>query len=92
MIAMEQLRMMKPNAILINAARGSIVNESALYTALTTGVIRGAALDAFAVEPAKDLPLFQLDNVVVTPHLGAFSKEAMTKMSMIATENVIQSV
>lgn len=92
MIAMEQLRMMKPNAILINAARGSIVDESALYTALATGVIRGAALDAFAVEPAKDLPLFQLDNVVVTPHLGAFSKEAMTKMSMVATENIIQNV
>lgn len=92
MIAMEQLRMMKPSAILINAARGSIVDEAALYTALTTGVIRGAALDAFAVEPAKDLPLFQLDNVVVTPHLGAFSKDAMTRMSMIAAENIIQNV
>jgi len=83
---------MKSSAILVNAARGSIVNEEDLYTALTTGVIRGAALDAFSVEPAKDLPLFRLDNVVVTPHLGALSKEAMTRMSIIATENIIQSV
>ena len=91
-IAMEQLRMMKSNVILVNAARGGIVNEEDLYTALTTGVIRGAALDAFSREPAKDLPLFELDNVVVTPYLGAFSKEAMTRMSIVATENIIQNV
>lgn len=92
MITMDQLRMMKPSVILVNAARGSIVNEADLYTALSTGIIQGAALDAFSVEPAKDLPLFQLDNVVVTPHLGAFSKDAMTQMSIMATENIIQNV
>lgn len=92
MITMEQLRLMKKNVILVNAARGGIVNEADLYTALTEGVIRGAALDAFSVEPAKDLPLFALDNVVVTPHLGAFSKEAMTRMSMIAAEQIVQNV
>lgn len=92
MITMNQFRMMKPSAILVNAARGSIVNEADLYTALSSGIIQGAALDAFSVEPAKNLPLFQLDNVVVTPHLGAFSKDAMTQMSIMATENIIQNV
>ena len=92
MIAMEQLRQMKPTAILVNAARGSIVNEEDLYDALREGIIRGAALDAFSVEPARDLPLFTLDNVVVTPHLGAFSKQAMTRMSMTAAEQIVQHV
>ena len=92
MIAMEQLRKMKPNAILVNAARGSIVNEEDLYRALNEGVIRGAALDAFSQEPARDLPLFELDRVVVTPHLGAFSKDAMTRMSLAAVENIVQNV
>ena len=93
MISLEQMKMMKPSAILINAARGSIVNEEDLYTALTTGLIAGAALDAFAVEPPpKETPLFELDNVVVTPHLGAFSEDAMTLMSIVATQNIIDNV
>ena len=92
MITMEQFRKMKPNAILVNAARGSIVNETDLYEALDRGLIRGAALDAFSQEPARDLPLFRLDHVVVTPHLGAFSRDAMTKMSLAAAENIIQNV
>lgn len=92
MITMEQFRKMKPNAILVNAARGSIVNETDLYEALDRGLIRGAALDAFSQEPARDLPLFRLDHVVVTPHLGAFSRDAMTRMSLAAAENIIQNV
>lgn len=92
MIGLEQFRMMKPSAILINTARGGIVNEADLYTALTGGLIRGAALDAFSTEPARDLPLFALENVVVTPHLGAFSKEAMTRMSLVSAENIVQNV
>ena len=92
MIGREQFERMKPNAILVNTARGGIVDESDLYDALTSGQICGAALDAFSVEPAKDIPLFSLENVVVTPHLGAFSKEAMTRMSLVSAENIVQNV
>jgi D-3-phosphoglycerate dehydrogenase / 2-oxoglutarate reductase len=75
----DALTKMKPTAYLINAARGGIVDETALYNALKEGAIAGAALDVFAEEPTTDSPIFTLPNVVVTPHLGASTAEAQDR-------------
>ena len=69
----------KPTLRIINVARGGIVDESALADAIRDGVIAGAALDVFATEPLTESPLFALDSVVVTPHLGASTREAQDK-------------
>ena len=82
------LEKMKPGAYLINAARGGIVDETALYNALKEGTIAGAALDVFAEEPTTDSPLFTLPNVVVTPHLGASTAEAQDRAGVTAAEQV----
>ena len=78
-IGAELLKRAKPDLRVINVARGGIVDEAALYDALSNGTIAGAALDVFDVEPCTDSPLFTLDNVVVTPHLGASTREAQDK-------------
>ena len=74
-----QLRTVRPGVRIINAARGGIVDESALASALADGRVAGAALDVYATEPCTDSPLFALPNVVVTPHLGASTHEAQEK-------------
>jgi len=74
-----ELRLVKPQVRIINAARGGIVDEAALARALREGRVAGAGLDVYAVEPCTDSPLFGLDNVVVTPHLGASTVEAQEK-------------
>jgi D-3-phosphoglycerate dehydrogenase / 2-oxoglutarate reductase len=79
LIGDRQLRMVKPGVRIINAARGGIVDESALASALADGRVAGAALDVYATEPCTDSPLFGLPNVVVTPHLGASTHEAQEK-------------
>jgi D-3-phosphoglycerate dehydrogenase / 2-oxoglutarate reductase len=91
MIAASQLNLMKPTAILINAARGGIVEESALYHALSRGALAGAALDAMDHEPpAPEHPLFTLDNVLLTPHIGAGTEEASARGEWGAAEEVIR--
>jgi D-3-phosphoglycerate dehydrogenase len=91
MIGVRQLALMKPTAILINAARGGIVEESALYHALSRGELAGAALDAMAHEPpAPEHPLFTLDNVLLTPHIGAGTEEASARGEWGAAEEVIR--
>ena len=85
----ENLEKMKPNAYLINAARGPLVNEDDLYEALKNGRIMGAALDVYSQEPLKDSPLFQLDNIVVLPHIGGNTKEAAVAMGQLAIQNAL---
>ena len=83
-----QLRNMKAGARVVNVARGGLVDEEALYTALVDGTIAGAALDVFSSEPMTDSKLFTLENVVVTPHLGASTSEAQDKAGTMVAEAV----
>ncbi len=91
-----QLRRMKPTAILINTARGPIVDDRALYRALSEGWIGGAGLDDIEEEPAKvrdwrpDNPLLRLDNVVVTPHAAYYSEESIGTVRKFAAEEVVR--
>lgn len=86
----ERLRLMKKEAILINTARGELVDEEALYLALKNGWIKAAALDVFTEEPPTNSPLLELDNVVVTPHIGAYTREANLRMGLAAAKSIIQ--
>jgi D-3-phosphoglycerate dehydrogenase / 2-oxoglutarate reductase len=88
MIGTEQLRLMKPTAYIVNVARGGLIDEGALYTALTTGEIAGAGLDVFTSEPPTDTRLLDLPNVVVTPHLGASTEEAQEKAGVAVAKSV----
>jgi len=83
-----ELGLMKQGARLINTARGGIVDEEALAKAIEGGHLGGAGLDVFASEPTTDSPLFALDSVVVTPHLGASTKEAQDKAGTAVAEMV----
>lgn len=89
MINAATLGLMKPAAILINAARGEIVDEADLYQALKVGRIGGAGLDVFENEPPKDSPLLELENVVLTPHTAAFTTEAMNNMNVGVVDQLI---
>jgi D-3-phosphoglycerate dehydrogenase / 2-oxoglutarate reductase len=81
---------MKKGVLLINAARGGLVDEDALLRAIEAGVVRGAALDVFAVEPvAPDHPLLRRDEVIATPHLGASTAEAQVNVAIDAAEQMI---
>ena len=90
----KELALMKETAILLNVARGGIVNEDALYHALKSGVIWGAGLDVFEVEPVPlDHPLLTLPNVTVLPHIGSASirtRLAMMQMNMQAITDVLE--
>ena len=88
MISTEQLARMKPSAFIVNVARGGLIDEDALHTALTTGVIAGAALDVFVTEPPADTRLTALPNVSVTPHLGASTDEAQEKAGVAVARSV----
>ena len=88
LIGTEQLAKAKSSLVLVNAARGGIVDEDALYAALKEGRIAGAGLDVFATEPCTDSPLFELENVVATPHLGASTDEAQEKAGIAVARSV----
>jgi len=86
MIGAPELAMMKDGVRIINCARGGLVNEKALYDAILNGKVAGAALDVFEEEPPKDNPLFSLDQVIGTPHLGASTQEAQVNVAVQVAE------
>jgi D-3-phosphoglycerate dehydrogenase / 2-oxoglutarate reductase len=88
LIGADQFAIARPGLVLVNAARGGIVDEKALYDALKTGRIAAAGLDVFAQEPCTDSPLFELENVVATPHLGASTDEAQEKAGISVARSV----
>lgn len=88
-IGAEELRLMKPTAYLVNAARGPVVDETALIQALHEGWIAGAALDVFENEPHVPTALQALENVVLVPHVGSASVETRTRMAVMAAENLV---
>ncbi len=88
MIGTEQLALMKPSAFIVNVARGGLIDEEALHDALVAKTIAGAGLDVFVSEPPTDSPLLALENVIVTPHLGASTDEAQEKAGVSVAKSV----
>lgn len=88
LIGEEQLTLVKPTMFLVNAARGGIVDEEALFWAISEGRVAGAGLDVYAKEPCTDSPLFGLETVVATPHLGASTDEAQEKAGIAVAKSV----
>ncbi|MFY9688056.1 MAG: hydroxyacid dehydrogenase, partial [Pseudolabrys sp.] len=82
------IKMMKKGVRIINCARGGLVDEAALYEALKSGQVAGAAFDVFVIEPATENPLFHLPNVVCTPHLGASTTEAQENVALQIAEQM----
>ncbi|WP_240508080.1 NAD(P)-dependent oxidoreductase [Virgibacillus indicus] len=93
LIDRKYFKMMKPSAVLINTARGGVINEDDLVSALKNKQIHRAGIDVFDNEPpAKDHPFFDLDEIVFTPHVGGISLEAARAMSMITAENLAKAI
>ncbi len=90
MITLNEIKMMKKNAIIINTSRGGIVNEKDLNDALNNNLIHGAGLDVFTKEPPdKDNPLLKNNRVVLSPHAATFTQECLSKMSIETAQNII---
>ncbi|HHT9120169.1 MAG TPA: phosphoglycerate dehydrogenase [Candidatus Hypogeohydataceae bacterium YC41] len=92
LITKREFALMKPGVILVNDARGGIVNEKDLYDAIVSGKVAGAAMDVFEVEPPKDNKLLELEQVVATPHLGAQTVEAQKAVALEAAEQIADSL
>ena len=90
LINSDKIKIMKKTAKIINTSRGGVVDEDALYTALKNNMLGGAALDVFEHEPATGHKLAELDNVILTPHMGAQTKEAQSLAANIIGEKIIQ--
>jgi len=80
---------MKKGAIIINTARGGLIDEAAAYELLLSGHLGGMALDVYETEPPPKSPLFDLENVVFTPHTAAHTKEAINAMAEMSVQNLI---
>jgi len=89
LINAERIAMMKDGVRIINAARGGIIDEKALYEAIKSGKVAGVALDVFEKEPPEGSPLLELDNVVCTPHLGAATEEAQENVAIAVSEQIV---
>ena len=92
MIDAEQIKMMKPTVRLINCARGGIINEDALYDALAKGAIAGAALDVYPKEPPENTRFTKFENCLVTPHLGASTREAQVDVAVEAAQILVDAI
>ncbi len=93
MVGREELRMMKPGAYVINTARGGILDEAALYEALRSGHIAGAALDVWEKEPPDfSHPLLGLENVMATPHIAGTAEESLRRMAITAVEELLTAL
>jgi glyoxylate reductase len=92
LISQEKLKLMKTEAILLNVARGPVVDEKALAEALEKGQIWGAGLDVYEREPEIEEKLLSLDNVVLLPHIGSATFETRKKMAMMAAKNLVQGL
>jgi len=89
LIGKKEFGLMKPNSILINTSRGSVINEKDLVYALKNGKIASCALDVFEFEPQITKELMLFDNIILTPHIGSASYETRNKMALIAAQNII---
>jgi D-3-phosphoglycerate dehydrogenase len=89
LIGAAELATMRPDALIVNVARGGVIDEAALAEALGSGRIAGAAVDVFAAEPPVDSPLLAAPNTVLTPHLGASTEEAQTRVAVEAAQQVL---
>ena len=92
MLGPEQLARMKRGALLVNVARGGVVDEAALARALHKGRLAGAAIDVFENEPPTDSPLLEAPNTVLTPHLGASTAEAQARVSVEVAQRVLEAL
>jgi len=92
MIGRDQIVMMKPNAYLINTARGKVVDDAALVQALRDGMIAGAALDVFEDEPMLTEGMTELDNILILPHIGSASYETRDHMAHLVVDNVFDAL
>jgi len=82
---------MREGAYLVNTSRGEVIDHDALYSMLTSGHLSGAALDVFDHEPYTG-PLTRLDNVILTPHIGSYAREARVEMEIQAAQNLIEGL
>jgi D-3-phosphoglycerate dehydrogenase len=92
MIAKAQFALMKPGAVLINTSRGEVVDEAALVEALARGKIAGACLDVFSREPPVDSPLLKLPNLLLTPHIGASTREAQREAALLIAKKIKEAL
>jgi D-3-phosphoglycerate dehydrogenase len=92
LIGTHEIAMMKPGAIVVNTARGALIDENALVEALRSGHLGGAGLDAFVDEPVGDTPLTALDNVVLTPHIGGSTYDGRRLMGEAVVENLLRAL
>ncbi|EPR44079.1 D-isomer specific 2-hydroxyacid dehydrogenase NAD-binding protein [Desulfovibrio sp. X2] len=91
LIDAERLRLMRPGTWLVNAGRGGLVDEEALHALLASGHLAGAAMDCFSAEPYKG-PLAELDNIIITPHIGSYAKEGRSRMEFDAAKNLLEAL
>jgi D-3-phosphoglycerate dehydrogenase len=92
LISTKEFNMMKDGVMLIDCSRGGVVDQEALYQALLSGKVKGAALDVFEEEPPKNSKLLTLNNVIATPHIGAQTNEAQLKASIQIARTVIEAL